>query len=135
MSFSQKVLEKAKQIPKGKVTTYKLLAKACGNQKAVRAVPKFPKFSILWNFEDPRFLGYFAALKIGLGQALNKNTCSYLSNGSKSKKIPCHRVVYSNGKIGGFSKGIKQKIVLLGGEGIKIEKGRVVEFKEILYKF
>lgn len=36
-SFQEKVLLKTKLIPKGKVTTYKLIAKACGNSNAARA--------------------------------------------------------------------------------------------------
>jgi len=107
MSFSDKVLEKTKQIPKGKVTTYKLLAKACGNSRAGRAV----------------------------GNTLNKNICSYLSNAKKNNKIPCHRVVYSDGRIGGFSKGIKRKVVLLHEEGIKVKNGRILDFENVLFKF
>ncbi len=35
-------------------------------------------------------------------------------------RIPCHRVIASNGKIGGFSAGIRKKVVLL-----KHEKNRI----------
>ncbi len=34
--------------------------------------------------------------------------------------LPCHRVIASNGKIGGFSVGIDKKIILLEHEGIII---------------
>ena len=40
-------------------------------------------------------------------------------------KIPCHRVVYSNGKIGGYSLGIKRKIELLRKEGVEIKNNKV----------
>ena len=36
-SFDEKVWQLLKRIPKGKVTTYKLLAKASGNANAARA--------------------------------------------------------------------------------------------------
>lgn len=36
--FQRKVLEKLKEIPHGKVTSYKEIAKALGNEKAARAV-------------------------------------------------------------------------------------------------
>lgn len=37
-SFKEKVLEVVKKIPKGKVLTYKEVAKKAGNEKAVRVV-------------------------------------------------------------------------------------------------
>ena len=42
--------------------------------------------------------------------------------------IPCHRVIRSDGKIGGYSGkgGIKTKILLLKKEGIIIRHGKVV---------
>jgi len=41
------------------------------------------------------------------------------------KNIPCHRVVYNDGKLGGYNRGIKNKIKLLEKEGVEIEKGKV----------
>ncbi|MGB9576937.1 MAG: MGMT family protein [Candidatus Norongarragalinales archaeon] len=43
-------------------------------------------------------------------------------------KIPCHRVVRSNGAIGGYSGkgGAQQKELLLKREGVKIIRGKVV---------
>ena len=38
MSFDEKVWQLLRKIPKGKVTTYKILAKAAGKPKAARAV-------------------------------------------------------------------------------------------------
>lgn len=42
-----------------------------------------------------------------------------------NKEIPCHRVVYSNGKIGGYNKGILSKKKLLKSEGIKIKDNKI----------
>jgi len=54
-----------------------------------------------------------------VGQALKVNPYSFPDGGN----IPCHRVIMSNGKIGGFggnkAKNIKKKIVLLKKEGVK----------------
>jgi O-6-methylguanine DNA methyltransferase len=80
-SFKSKVLKIVKKIPKGKVMTYKEIARRAGRPRAYRAV----------------------------GNILNKN---------KNSKIPCHRVVCSNGRLGGYNRGPKQKKLLLKKEGI-----------------
>lgn len=43
-----------------------------------------------------------------VGNALNKN---------RDPQIPCHRVIKKDGKVGGFNRGKKQKIILLRKEG------------------
>lgn len=55
------------------------------------------------------------------------NACS---KNPYAPRVPCHRVVCSDKRLGGYSKGIKKKIELLGKEGIEIKKGRVVDFKK-----
>lgn len=86
--FSKKVYEICKKIPKGKVSTYKEIAKKL-NSKAYRAV----------------------------GTALNKNPYA--------PKVPCHRVINSNGKVGGFASGIDNKIKMLKQEGIIIKNNKI----------
>jgi len=49
--------------------------------------------------------------------------------------VPCHRVVKSDGAIGGFSSGVKKKIKLLEKEGIEIKNNKILNFKKILHKF
>jgi methylated-DNA-[protein]-cysteine S-methyltransferase len=98
VSFSTKCYLKLKEVPPGKVTTYKDLAHSI-NSKAYRAI----------------------------GTAMNKNPFA--------PKVPCHRVVNSNGKVGGFASGTKNKIKILEKEGIKIKDGKIQNFKKVLYKF
>ena len=67
-----------------------------------------------------------------VGQALKRNP--YAPN------VPCHRVVSSSGKIGGFKgktsgKEIQEKIKLLEKEGIKIKNNKIVDFEKVLFKF
>ena len=57
-------------------------------------------------------------------------------------KVPCHRVVSSDGSIGGFSgnknpnsKEVKRKIKMLRSEGVKIRNGKVIDFSEIAFDF
>lgn len=51
-----------------------------------------------------------------VGNVLNKNT---------NPKVPCHRVIKSNGEVGGFRKGVQKKINILTHEGVKMENKRV----------
>ena len=39
--------------------------------------------------------------------------------------VPCHRVVKTNGEIGGYGGGIKNKIKILIFEGVDIEDGKI----------
>ena len=48
-------------------------------------------------------------------------------------KIPCHRVVCSDGKIGGYSLGIKKKILLLLKERVKIKNNKIINLKKIIW--
>lgn len=50
-------------------------------------------------------------------------------------EVPCHRVVRSDGGLGGYAFGIDKKISILAQEGIKITDGKIVDFNEKLYKF
>ena len=84
--FQIKVWNYLKKIPKGKVKTYKQVAKGIGMPKAARAV----------------------------ANACGKNPYA--------PKIPCHRVIRSDGALGGYSGrgGIRQKLKLLRSEKVKI---------------
>jgi len=47
----------------------------------------------------------------------------------------CHRVVYSDGSIGGFASGVKKKIRMLEKEGVTVRKNKIVDFGKVFYKF
>lgn len=81
ISFKQKVLDAVKRIPRGKVLTYKEVAKRAGSPLASRAV----------------------------GNILNKN---------QNPRIPCHRVICSDGTFGGYNRGAAQKRRILSSEGV-----------------
>ena len=84
--FQIKVWNAISKIPKGKVKTYKELARSIRKPKASRAV----------------------------ANACGKNPFPI--------KIPCHRVIRSDGRLGGYSGngGIKTKRKLLRSEGVFI---------------
>lgn len=49
-------------------------------------------------------------------------------------KVPCHRVVMSSGKIGGYAYGVEKKINLLKEEGISITENNFVNnFDEVKF--
>lgn len=103
--FNQKIYELAKKIPKGKITTYKILASAAGT-KAYRAV----------------------------GNAMNKNPYGILNCRGKDM-VPCHRVVNSKGHLHGFAHGLEKKAELLRKEGIEIRGNKIVDFEKVLFRF
>ncbi|MCX6762053.1 MAG: MGMT family protein [Candidatus Moranbacteria bacterium] len=49
--------------------------------------------------------------------------------------VPCHRVVKSNGEIGGFVYGTRAKAGLLAKEEVKVKDGKVVDFEKKLFVF
>ena len=49
--------------------------------------------------------------------------------------VPCHRVVRSNGEVGGYLYGTKIKTNMLVGEGVDIQNGRIKNIKDQMYRF
>jgi len=91
--FEKQVLEAVRRVPRGKLVTYKQIAKIIKKPQAQRAV----------------------------GNALEKNPSPI--------KIPCHRVIRADGRVGGYKWGKMKKIELLRKEGIRIRNGKVVEWR------
>ncbi|MDI6602847.1 MAG: MGMT family protein [Patescibacteria group bacterium] len=81
-------------------------------------------FQVVKKIPPGEFLTYKMVAKLAgrpwawraVGNILNKN---------KNPKIPCHRVIRSNGRVGGYNQGMKKKIYLLKKEGIIIKHGKV----------
>ncbi len=61
-----------------------------------------------------------------VGNALNRNPYAPV--------VPCHRVVRSDGSIGGFASGPKKKIALLTKEGVAIRNNKVAGLSAFLYR-
>ncbi|UCD07592.1 MAG: MGMT family protein [Candidatus Aenigmatarchaeota archaeon] len=65
-----------------------------------------------------------------VGQALKRNP--------KPIEIPCHRVVRSDGSLGGYGgsgrKGAEKKKALLRGEGVNVKKDKI-KIRDYLYRF
>lgn len=96
-------------------------------KKVYSLVRKIPKGRVTSYREIGKQLGKKGQVYRAVGAALNKNPCLV--------KIPCHRVVLSDGRVGAYAKGVKEKIRLLSVEGVLIKDGRIVQFEKKLYKF
>lgn len=97
-------------------------------QKEVfEALKKIPKGYVTTYAAIARYLNTNAVRAIGT--AVGKNP--------DAPKVPCHRVVLSSGKVGNYSGegGLKRKIELLEQEGVVVENGMIVAFKERMYDF
>ena len=83
--------------------------------KVYEATKRIPKGKVATYSLIAKTIGKPKAAR-AVGNALNKNSF---------KEVPCHRVINSNGKVGGYAYGTSGKIEILSKEGIKIENGRV----------
>lgn len=83
--------------------------------------------------------GYITTYK-DLAHALDSKSYRYigklLSQNTQLVTIPCHRVVCSNGSLGGYVGGVEKKKELLEKEGIQISKcGIIINFKHKMFYF
>jgi O-6-methylguanine DNA methyltransferase len=81
------------------------------------------------------------------GQIAKKlDTRAYRAVGNACRKnpyaprVPCHRVVRSDGTVGGFGgktsgKTVKEKIQMLRRENVEVKNGKIVNFEEVLFRF
>ena len=85
------------------------------NEKCYKLLRKVPKSRVTTYKELAKALGTKAYRAVG--NAMNKNPYA--------PDVPCHRVINSNGKVGGFASGTKKKIEMLRKEGIEVKNGKV----------
>jgi methylated-DNA-[protein]-cysteine S-methyltransferase len=95
------------------------------NERCYEVLKKVPKGKVTTYAELAKAIGSPRAAR-AVGNAMNKNPYA--------PKVPCHRVVGSNGKMVGFASGIDKKIKLLKKEGVEIANGKV-DLSKFLYKF
>ena len=62
-----------------------------------------------------------------VGRMMNKNPYPVI--------IPCHRVVKSDGKVGGYAYGQQVKINMLSKEGIKIKEDKILDWENSVHRF
>ncbi len=89
---------------------YQLRGKRFGD-KVLRVVKKIPKGKVLSYKTVAELAGSPRAWR-AVGNILNKN---------KDIKIPCYRVIKSDGTLGGYNRGIKKKLALLKKEKVIVK--------------
>ena len=93
------------------------------NERCWHVLQKVPGGKVTTYKQIARALGSKAYRAVG-------NT---MNNNPHAPKVPCHRVIKSDGSIGGFAHGTKKKAEMLRKEGIKITNGKI-DLKRYLYK-
>ena len=74
-----------------------------------------------------------------LGTKAYQAVGSALANNPYAPVVPCHRVVSSDGSIGGFmgkktGQSIEKKIKMLATEGVFVKDGKIIDFESKLFK-
>ncbi|MDO8537710.1 MAG: MGMT family protein [archaeon] len=95
------------------------------NERVWDACKKIPKGKVSTYGEIAKAIGSKDSSR-AVGNALNKNPFAPI--------VPCHRVIQSNGSIGGFADGTNKKIKLLKNEGIEIKNNKI-NIDKFLFKF
>ena len=79
--------------------------------RVLRVVEKIPKGQVLSYKQAAELAGSPRAYR-AVGNIMNKN---------HDPKVPCHRVIRSDGKAGGYALGSRKKTSLLKKEGVNIK--------------
>lgn len=96
-------------------------------QRVWRAISLIPKGKVTSYGAIAKYLNTGAYRAVG--SAVGKNPYA--------PEIPCHRVVNSDGNIGGYSGegGIDSKVKLLKSEGVEVTDGKIAEFEKHYYDY
>ena len=93
-------------------------------EKIYKVVSQIPKGKVATYKKVAEIAGIKNPRVVGFAMHANKDTI----------KVPCHRVVGSNGKLTGYARGgIKQKRKILEKEGIKFDSKGNIDLKKYLF--
>ena len=95
------------------------------DQRCYDLLLQIPKGKVTTYREIAHALGTQAYRAVG--QALNRNP--------NLVEVSCHRVVKSNGEVGGYAGGLSRKIELLGQGGVDVSEHGEVDLSKYLYVF
>ncbi len=94
-------------------------------EKVYRITKRIPRGRVSTYAAVARTIGSPRAFR-AVGSALNENPYA--------PQVPCHRVVRSDGRIGGFASGSERKTTLLKKEGVEVKKGKI-DLKKFGFRF
>jgi methylated-DNA-[protein]-cysteine S-methyltransferase len=95
--FEERVYAIVRRIPRGQVRSYQWVARRLGHANLARAVGNALNRNP-WPFSATQPLGHLA---------------------TRSMRVPCHRVIRSDGTLGGYASGVVRKRLLLRREGVR----------------
>lgn len=95
-------------------------------EKVYKKLLEVPKGKVTTYGELAKAIGLKNGQRV-IGRIMNKNPYPVI--------VPCHRVIKSDGKIGGYAWGEKVKAKMLSNEGIKIKNGKILDVKKTIYRF
>lgn len=95
-------------------------------QKIYKKLLEVPKGQITTYGELAKAVGLKNGQRV-VGRVMNKNPYPVI--------VPCHRVIMSTGKIGGYAYGEHIKAKLLKDEGIEIENDKILDLENRIYRF
>ena len=95
------------------------------DQRCYDLLLQIPKGKVTTYREIAHALGTKAYRAVG--QAMNRNP--------NLVRVPCHRVVKSNGEVGGYAGGLSRKIELLRQEGVDVSESGRIDLSKFLYSF
>ncbi|PBO84809.1 MAG: cysteine methyltransferase [Thaumarchaeota archaeon] len=96
------------------------------DEKIYKKLLDVPKGQITTYGELAKAVGLKNGQRV-VGRVMNKNPYPVI--------IPCHRVVMSTGKIGGYAFGQDIKVKMLSDEGIEISNGKIIDLENKIYRF
>lgn len=71
----------------------------------------------------------YGAIARALGSRAYRAVGRILNQNPNLPQVPCHRVVMSDGSLGGYVHGVPAKQAFLAAEGVLVENGRIVDFE------
>jgi O-6-methylguanine DNA methyltransferase len=91
---------------------------------------------------------WLAMLRIPKGKVATYQTIASLAGSPRASRavgnacnanpfapdVPCHRIVASDGSLGGYAHGPAKKIALLKNEGVRVRENAIVDFENVVFK-